>query len=270
MSQMNIKFIIKGLAICYHKDDGVWRIIFPFDEDHIINFTLKKTKILESAAENLGEFPLNRIVKEETTFQSISLAAANRRISIETVNALIPDKLESGDFSEFIDMTANYSHFNGVKLKDNWQERGVLMTLPNATLFMEKSTLSSFILAPQNLSVGVDLGTIGEVVGGNVSLDSAGGCMVLKIADDNIVPPIDFEENASYELIFDNDCATLNGVGKEDFPHYYELLEDVESNDLIFDANVKLEKTVSIESETNPLILCGGVRISKTSHPSFP
>lgn len=270
MSQMNIKIIIKGLAICYHKNDGVWKIIFPFDNDHKINFNFKKTRTAESSAGNIGEIEMSQIITEELVSRPISLAAGNREISIEAINALSPSNPEGDGFSEFIDLTANYSHSNGVKLKDDWRSRGVLMKIPNATFFMEQSTSKEFLLIAKNSAVGVDLGTIGEIVGARIVLNE-GGSLALRSGDQDIIPPINFEESADYTLIFDNDCATVNGKGKEDFSDYYNLLEDADGSGRMFDANVKVQKIIANTlSLTDPLIICGSVRVSKTSDPNFP
>jgi hypothetical protein len=268
--QLKINLINNGLAIFYHKNDGVWKVIFPFDNDHKINFSFKKTKIIESAANNDGEIEINKNIIEELVSHPISLSAANREISIEAANVLPPDSPESSDFSEFIDMTANYSHSGGVKLKDGWREHGVLMKVPDAIFFMEQSTSKEFMLRPQNSFIGVDLGTIGEVVGGRIVLND-GGSLALKIDGKDLIPPINFEENADYTLIFDNDCATVNGMGKEDFSYYYNLLEDSADSNLIFEANIKEHKNMSVAlSLSNPLIICGSVRVSKAVDSNFP
>lgn len=194
MATVNI--IIKGIAMVYHKGDGLWKIIFPFGECHEIKF------------------------KEGFEDSGIPLAGAAREIRILTENASSSFEVDE-NYYDFLDLTADYSHMNGVRLKDDWREKAVLMTVENAKLSPYEYTETEHMM----------------LNGNNVTFAPAKICYSAKVsincervvieADDHPLFPKIFEKSCT--LIFDNDCEAGAERKISDFDMVYRVVEDKEA-----------------------------------------
>lgn len=192
MATVNI--IIKGIAMTYHKEDGIWKILFPIGDCHELKF------------------------KEGDNDPGISLAQANRQIQITTQNAKSEFEIDE-TYSQFLDLTADYSHTDGVKLKDDWSENAVLMSMGNAKLSMYEQTTTehmmlienSVTLAPTNIAYSAQAVTSGERI--TVNVDNETGF------------PKVYEDDCT--LIFDNDCGEGDERETSDFDMVYNVVEGI-------------------------------------------
>jgi hypothetical protein len=194
MATVNI--IIKGIAMVYHKGDGLWKIMFPFGDCHETKF------------------------KEGSEDPGIPLAGANREIRILTENPSSSFEINE-NYRDFLDLTADYSHSNGVRLKDDWHEKAVLMSIENAEFSVYEHTESEHMMTNGN-NVTFAPAQIGY--SGQASI--SGERVVVEVDDHPQFPKI-FEQSCT--LIFDNDCE--QGATREisDFDMVYSLVEDMET-----------------------------------------
>jgi len=191
MAQVNI--IVKGIAMSYHKNDGLWKVIFPFGECHKVKF------------------------KEGSGDLGISLAEGNRQIRITTENAV--SSFEIGEnYDDFLDLTASYSHANGVRMKDGWEEAAVLMTVENGKFSVDEHTETQHLMLKEN-SVTLEPTTIGY--SGKIEIDSE---RVIIDVDDHPEFPKVFDSDCT--LIIDNDCEQGETRIISDFDMVYNVVED--------------------------------------------
>jgi hypothetical protein len=194
MATVNI--IIKGIALVYHKDDGLWKIMFPFGECHETKF------------------------KEGFTDSGIPLAAANRQIRIRAENPSSSFEIDD-NYYDFLDLTADYSHVEGVRLKDDWEENAVFMSIENAKLSVHEYTATEHMLLSGN-NVTFAPTNIGY------SAEAAINCerVVVEVDNHPLFPRV-FEQSCT--LIFDNDCE--QGAEREisDFDMVYNVVEDAQT-----------------------------------------
>lgn len=120
-----VKITIKGIAMSYHKDDGIWKVIFPFNADaggdcHNVRFTV------DGAA-------------------TAPLAAPGRTVSITAHNPKSKFAVGKG-YKEFLDLTADYSHDDGVLNWDDWKTRSVFLSMENAVFSLDEMTKSRYAL----------------------------------------------------------------------------------------------------------------------------
>jgi hypothetical protein len=188
-----VRIFIKGIAMNYHKDDGLWRILFPIGDCHEIKF-----------------------MKNDTD-PGLALAKGNRQIRIRTEGA--SSKFQTGDnFDQFLDLTAEYSHKDGVKVRDGWAEKAVLMTVENAKFSVDTLTnIDHFML--QGNKVTRSPGRIGydgvlEIEADKVTVE----------VDDHAKFPQSFTEDTI--LIFDNDCGLFDPRKLSDFDMVYNVVDD--------------------------------------------
>jgi hypothetical protein len=192
MATVNI--IIKGIAMTYHKEDGIWKILFPIGDCHELKF------------------------KEGDNDPGIFLAQANRQIQITTQNAESEFEIDE-TYSQFLDLTADYSHTDGVKLKDDWSENAVLMSIGNAKLSMYEQTTTehmmlienSVTLAPTNIAYSAQAVTSGERI-------------IVNVDNETGFPKV-YEDDCT--LIFDNDCGEGDERETSDFDMVYNVVEGI-------------------------------------------
>lgn len=191
MAKVNI--IIKGVAMSYHKSDGVWKIIFPFGECHKVKF------------------------KEKEASPGIALAGKNRRIRITTENP--HSAFEIGDgYNDFLDLTADYSHANGVKMQSGWDERAVLMTMENARLSAAEYTETKHLMVKANI-VTLEPKKIGYSYKAEIESEK-----VIVDVDNHPEFPRVFDKDST--IIFDNDCHQAETRKVSDFEMVYNVVED--------------------------------------------
>src|SRR5688500_757286 len=131
-----IKIILKGLAVCYSKNDGAdgrakWRVIFPIDR--------REHRLFFSANGEAGPF-------EE-------LAAPGRVIRLETANGKRPDKPRHDDFeNSAFNMKKSFVH-PSIRMKRGWQEKAVIMYLDNAKFHVHERVDRDFYLTFRQLPI---------------------------------------------------------------------------------------------------------------------
>jgi hypothetical protein len=260
-----IKIIFKGLALCYHKTDADgkvrWRVIFPFDDKkHRINFSWKQTGGKETKPR--------------------SLAQPKRTLRIVTENAAAPGSLSEPGFDIFVDATNLHQQ---IRIKDGWDEKGVIMYLDDAVFSTEQQTDRNFFLTLRQFPYpfppfGKNIGPVGEIVGAQIQLNQGGNAKLM--VDDQVFEKFDYAEGVNYELLFDNDCESTNVCDADsDFPQYYQIIEndfDFLQFDLRGEPDDKDRENFADFWENfpeftkknfdlgNPLILCGGLRVSNS------
>ena len=219
-----ITIIIQGIAISYHKNDGLWKILFPFGDFHMVEF------------------------KERSSSDGISLAQSGCNIRITTANA--QSSFEAGDdYRDFLDLTDEYSHSSGVKLKQDWQDRAVLMSVENARFLVHKYTdYEHFMLRDTNVtSVPKKIAYSGKF---EIEAES-----IAVYVDDHPEFPKVFDDVCT--LVFDNDCHDDTPKTTSDFVMVYNVIEDVEDPALQFTVD-------TIPSNSYERIYPGAIRASQT------
>ena len=192
MARVNI--IIKGIAMSYHKGDGLWRILFPFGDCHEIKF------------------------KEDEESSGISLAGVNRQIQITTENVSSVFEIDS-NYDDFLDLTADYSHSNGIKMKDGGDQNSVLMSIENAKLSVYAYTENEHMLMHQNNV------TFAPALIGYSALATIDSEKVFINVNDHPDFPKVFKQDCT--LIFDNDCGEGDTREISDFDLVYSVVEGV-------------------------------------------
>ena len=228
MSPMTIKIVLKGLALCYHKN-GQWRAILPFDQFHRVYFSYRKGDVLKHNPTSL---------------------AGKRNISLTTTNARPAEMPSQPDFTGFLDLTSNYAHDKGIKLKDDWRDRSVLMTLSDAVFSTKEQTAMEFLVVKPGKTYAIDMGKVGLTSEAKINLED-GGSLIIE-ADDAPLAKIDYEAGASYTITFDNDCPADDKEPENDFVIYYDIIEDAIDPALKLDI---LAKVTGLDVKENPLVL---------------
>lgn len=227
-----INIIIKGIAICYQKEiEGkkLWRVLFPFNDCHSVKFSYDKGS---------GEVFVGHLGKAKSRVEIVPEA--------ENRDAGATEKFQKTVLDLTAD-TASIKTHSKISLKDKWDKRGILLTIPSVVFdvrktlldFCETRDLDIFIHNPADDSVQI-LYTCGNSsaqidiahsIKGEISLE-AGITLSVK-TDDNIVFTV--KPDTDYTLIFDNDCKEVttlpDGSYKNDMEMIYELLEEPEHTD---------------------------------------
>lgn len=189
-----VNIIITGIAMTYHKGDGIWKTLFPFGECHEVKF------------------------KENGTAPGIPLASANRQIRVTTENAA--SEFEIGkNYSAFLDLTADYSHTNGVTVKNDWAQRAVLMSIENAQLSVHEYTKTEHLMLKAN-----EVTFAPSLIGYSAKATINGERVIVEVDDHPDFPKI-FEEDCT--LIFDNDCQLGDTRDISDFDMVYSIVEPI-------------------------------------------
>jgi hypothetical protein len=218
MAEINI--IIRGIAMSYHKNDGLWKVIFPFGECHKIKF------------------------KEGETDAGIALAEGNRQIRVIAENAV--STFEIGDnYDNFLDLTASYSHVNGVKMIDGWEEHGVLMSIENGKFSVDEQTETEHLMVKGN-SVTFAPAQIGY--SGKVEINSE---KITVEVDNHPEFPKVFEQDCT--IIFDNDCEQGDTRLTSDFDMVYNVVEGVTQEGVAQDERFVVAKVP--ENPVSPIVV---------------
>lgn len=197
-----VKVDICGIAMSYHKSDEIWKVIFPFNSCHTVKF---KTKDDENGT---------------------ALAQANRQIKITAVNPV--SKFNVGEsYEKFLDMTGEHSHSGGVRMKSDWQENGVVLTIENADFSVKDMTKSRYRLKDDQGRVTMPSAKIGhsgtaviEAEKVIVEVNGRGGFTKT------------FEEDGT--ITFDNDCRIETARNTSDFQMLYRVISDRNTADRKF------------------------------------
>lgn len=189
----NVNILIKGIAMSYHKGDGLWKVIFPFGECHKIKF------------------------KETKDEPGIALAENNRRIRITTENANSAFEI-GNNYNDFLDLTAEYSHVNGVKLLPEWEDHGNLMTLENARLSVDEHTENEHLMLRKNIVTMAP-----TKIGYSYKAEIESERVIVDVDNHPDFPKV-FDQDCT--LIFDNDCDQGETRKISDFQMVYNIIED--------------------------------------------
>jgi hypothetical protein len=245
MAKVNI--IIKGISMIYHKDDDIWKILFPFGECHLLKF------------------------KQNENDPGLALASPNRQIEITAQNA--SSEFEIGEsYSDFLDLTAEYSHANGVKLQSGWENRAVLMTLENAKISVDDHTENPHILL-KGSTVMLEPTNIGYSAKAEIEGDE----VIVNVSNHPDFPKV-FDQDCT--LIFDNDCGEGETRQVSDFQMVYSVIEIMTSeeqftvetisknSDLPIVAGTKFEGEIKEKYKDSLVdgLPCHIVKISKTEN----
>jgi hypothetical protein len=192
-----ITIIVQGIAMSYHKNDGLWKILFPFGDSHTIEF------------------------KENLNDNGLSLAKPNRYIRITTENA--ESSFAAADnYEDFLDLTDEYSHSNGVRLKEDWEEKAVLMSVENAKFSVHKYTECEHFMLKDTIvtSLPRKIGYSGkfEIISESITVH----------VDNHPEFPKVFDTDCT--LIFDNDCYDDKPKTRGDFEMVYNVIEDAQNS----------------------------------------
>lgn len=203
-----VKINSEGIGVIYQKDN-IWKILYPFGNCHQVNIGYK----LEGSSQliDLGSFGRAKTKLEFSTDKQNESA------------------VKGYSFPTLFDMTDDYAHINGVKLKDNWMEQGVLFEIHNATLNVV-TTNSRYELKRGDSYIR--LGYIGYSISAVIDLAEE----EIFSLDANGTSLFSPQIGQSYEIWVNNDCndAAINSeaeVDRElrnttDFAMLYNILED--------------------------------------------
>ena len=204
---MKITVIVKGIGLTYMKD-GLWKVVYPVDSCHQLKFAYQKN------AEKVVELG--------------SLAAPGRVINIATTKATSQSGTAK-DLEEFVDLTADYSH-KEIVFKDDWRKVATEMILNNAVLSVGSLANSKFAVERDG-EITHPPGIFGAVLKAEIEIGDGGKLDI--VIDGNSFKSFDYEPEASYTLIFDNDCHRLENINlmsteEYDFQMYYNIIQDAE------------------------------------------
>lgn len=191
MASVNI--IVRGIAMTYHKDDGIWRILFPFGECHMVKF------------------------KTDEGDPGIELAEEGRRIRITTEGAKSSFGMGAG-YDTFLDLTAEYSHSNGIKIKDNWNENAVLMMIESGEYSVHEYTRDEHLMARSNR---VTLSPQKIAYSSKITIEA--DKVIVNVDGLNDFPKV-FDSDST--IIFDNDCHEGEHRKISDLEMVYNIVED--------------------------------------------
>jgi len=233
-----IKIHFKGLAACHYNGSN-WEVFFVCDKTHLLNF-----------------------YDISSSSPKISLSKA-KSINIKAEGSVVPRRLsaaqdeECRDFEKVFDMTAAYSHNNGVRRKQSGAESAgdqtdcVKLTLENAFFYSVEQTDKKYtsIELVNNRPTGFkrDIGYVTNVVGATIVFDGTGQ---LKVEVDGVTihsDDYDSDSGKLLELVFDNNCASGKCHQDSDFRMYYNLLEDKTD-----ESNKKREFEVKVDENVKP------------------
>jgi hypothetical protein len=229
-----VEVIIQGLAICYQKRvDGkkVWRVLFPFDATcHRIKF--------DASTQQGG---------------NIELAGARRRINITTE----PRRNKTDSTSRFkrtvFNLTSGDTHAQ-LSAKDGWEEKGVLLTMENIRLDLDRPLRIRPKKGGKPLELtltdkdGNKIKTLGETaysIRGKFRLKDRGR-VIVKEGSETIFATAPDEDCI---LTFDNDCKDETAV-QSDMEMFYALVGNPDKPDEQFLVESK-EKTTALAAAKN-------------------
>ena len=245
-SKNTVKIIINGVALCYRKD-ALCKIVFPFDSCHQIKLTYQN-----DAGQ---EFEVGPLAKENRFIEIVSEGATSA-------------SGEDASFEQILNLTADFAHSSGIKLKDDWRQKAVLMEIQNAVFFMEDQVRTDFVLL-ENEKEKENVGRIGHSVRAEIELADNGTIRVLSDGAELFVT----EKGTSYNLIFDNDCPVEDmSEDQNDFDMFYDIIQDAENPERRFEVTAKLpqsgERVQRVEIYTNLWFgkPCFSVRASDTAN----
>lgn len=190
-----IKIIIRGVAMSYHKGDGIWKVIFPFGDGHEVRF------------------------RKSGDDEEIVLAKSGRQIRIETINP-ISSFGEGDNYKDFLDLTdKDYSHAQGVKLKAGGENKSVCMSIRDANFSVDEHTQNRHMLSKNG-----EITFAPKKIGYSGKLEIEAEKVMINIDDD---PGFQKSYDTDSTIIFDNDCHKDHDREESDFKMLYKVVESV-------------------------------------------
>jgi hypothetical protein len=204
-----VDIIIKGIAICYRKDDN-WHVLFPIDaeECHKIAFSYKK-------GDN-SDLPKGDLAKSTAINITIAGAGASS-VTSETSNFT----------SHVLDLTSQRTH-GKIRSKGDLTGKAVLLTIPHARFSINKY-LEEFPsgripdLVETKTGARNPIYTLAHSVKGTITLND--GAQVVVESDGLGGGRFVTEPGFSSILTFNNDCEKPK-PGKNDMDMFYEVIEE--------------------------------------------
>jgi hypothetical protein len=192
-----VEIFFRGIGMIHHKDDGLWRVLFPFDDCHTVKFT--------------------------STFseKEFSLASPGRNVRIRAVEPTSVFKIGER-FDDFLDIASEVSHQDGVRIKDEEGTPFVLLTMENAEMLVGSHTYCRYQLLDKTnvLTHPKEIAYSGKAV---IEAKS-----VVVEADGVDGFPLTFDEDA--RISFDNICLQNalhpNNQPISDLELLYDAIED--------------------------------------------
>ena len=197
--------VIKGIAIVYHRDDDVWKVILPFAGCHRVLFSYDNQRPRSFAQGGVTiEFKADDPVSEFA---------------------------EGNDYDTFLDLTFARAHSKGIRRRGDWHDKGVLMTIPNASFSVFESNNSRYRLVDPNNTVVHDFDRMDMGYYGVAEIDARELTMTVTGYEE----PWIFAQDT--ELLFDNECHGDEVMTDQfgDIKLVYNILQDRNSPGSRFD-----------------------------------
>jgi hypothetical protein len=257
----DVRILVYGLALCcYNKARARWEFLLPQVDKHLLKVFVQKVGDSEavpipvSVGQTINFLTTNTVMPEHPYF-----AGENGFNWFQRQNN------DDRDFRYFVDLEdKTLTHADGVEVIEN--KNKILLAVPDAMLYTEQLTTMRYTLYNHaNPGVSWNLGTIGEIVGGEMkfSPDTDSGEVVLEI--DNIpAHTIKREPGVKYEIIFDNHCHDDCTVDN-DFFMYYEFVKAKNARDQ-FDLKMTEESRreyFALEKSVMSRIDCDAAQLSQ-------
>lgn len=206
---MKATIFIRGVGMVF-EDEGVWKVIFPFDECHTVKF------------------------KESDQDPGISLAApGGGKVSIRAVEPSSSFAV-GDDFDDFIDLTADKAHCEGVVLKDK-PDPFVLLSIQNARLSVGEHTFCRYHLLDGDYPVSelkeVAYSAKAEIESRQLVVEAEGvegfpktfdGADSIVLTFDNICPPEEDDDDETDEDLQEEPVSDLKLL--------YGIMQDARGN----------------------------------------
>lgn len=219
-----VTFIFEGIGMSYWKDKK-WKIIFPFDKHDC-----HKVKFHDGS-------------------ESIELNKPKTRVSV-TVNSQASSPSTGMGFDKIFDLTGEQVH-SSLSLRQNWNDNGVLLEIPNAMLSMEEPLKRSFRLKKGN-NIVKHLGQFAYSAKAEVELlknesitiDITGGVNFQKKYD---------EKDGDHRIIFNNNCDNP-AFDTGDLKMLYDLIIDIPPGEEEFTVERIMPESKNIEENNTALV----------------
>lgn len=222
----NVTIFIKGIAMFYHKGDGLWKVLFPFDECH----TVKLITPNNGNGDSLG-------------------IGAGATVRIKTINPTSKFDIDP-NFDTFLDLTSENAHKEGVKLKTNNANPFVLLTIENAKVSVGESTRCRFQLQEGNtgLTPFTHIAYSAKATIESEKIEIEVGGSVVDDFDQTVI------------IVFDNLCPTENPNNPvSDLILLYDVIEDSSGNGNEFTIDRHPEEKPGAALITDPILSAMGI-----------
>ncbi len=236
---MTVEIHIKGLALCYARDD-VWNVVFICDDVHTLDFT-------EVDSGNTS-VPLHKTGKD-------------RNVSFNIGSSPISNPVKGANFDSIFNLRADYAHDKTeLKMNRTGNTDIVWLKIPSATLDTAELTPRKYFVQEAKLGFPVriidqiahDIKATFEITDGSnlgVSINDQ---------EETIEMSFKYQDGKTLKLEFDNDCG--DNCRENDFIYVYDVIEAVDgkkyvagqiknTNVVFSDANGK-NKNVILSAET--------------------